>query len=1476
MKTKVCATILALSFFFFFSPILLSPSAAETDVSEKIGIFWGGTTFDQKTGTTFYTLGLRNTSRETLSGPFRVVVEQIDNSYVSIINPDGYTTDGKPYFIYNKDSLAPWGKTSSKVWKFQHQCKRLSVILFKEIRFFQKISQWECSWFATCYTSIFNGTVTNHPPVAEAGPDQDVTVGSLVTLDGRNSSDPDGDLIMYNWSIAGVPPGSSAALDNPASVVPTFTPDKPGIYTLSLVVSDGKASSTPDFVQITAALPNVAPTANAGPDQSVITGSIVYLDGNWSFDPDGDPLAYYWQILSKPDGSNAYLSDLNSVSPNFTTDRDGDYFIQLTVSDGSLYSLPDDVIVVSATPNAPPVAYAGDDQIVSKNTAIQLDGRMSSDPNNDPLTYSWTMVSKPEGSTSELDDPSSSTPQILADKVGDYVFTLVVFDGEFYSNPDTIVVTVVNDPPIANAGPDQDGVVGVPTILNGGGSSDSNGDTLTYQWSIISAPSGNSASILNPTSVTPTITPNVPGIYVIHLVVNDGNTDSTPDTVNLTVRVTVPNVVGQPQASAETAITGAGLTVGTITQATSNTVPAGNVISQNPLGGTLALAGSPVSLTISLGPAPFLVPNVVGMTQSAATTAIQAAGLQVGTATTANSPTVPAGSVISQNPPAGSSVPEGSSVSLVVSLGPVMVTVPNVVGMTQANAEAAITSANLTVGTITTANSDTVPAGSVISQNPAGASSVTQGSSVNLVISLGSSIRQVGPQGGKFEFANGVILDIPPGAVTETVGIEITDLSCEEVDAIISSQRLATHKKRCLRGFSAKPDGLTFNVPIKALVPVALGPGEIPVKIEVDLNNHVQWTLNAELEYRGSDAVVEMSLQHFSDEWLAALQQNQIEQECKRCDTYVSYKDGKLWCGPLSDPSPVFAGLQPGACQLLQPEREKCAPGVRCCMEELMYIKVTEADFTSGKCQIVGGEISVTFPACDGSPTLTDSQAESAGCPEDTNYELEIVSDEPWIYRCQQANLKAELTGTSKDGTVLLEAAAFPADWEIVSGDSSVAELGLDIPPNGKVVKGLNAGDAIIRAKALGKEDINGDYTLSVKELKFEIQPGEDQTLFVGDSMELWVPCVACPQGITWTTDPDPTGVVSLASLPGDAVRVTGNERGTARVIARSLNHCGETIEDSLIVEVKKTKVTLAPEQATIPVGGMMPLTATVIDGEGCTLEWYSNNVDVAEVTPGGLVSGISPGVANISAVCGDAIGVSVITVAVPGFILTWTGTRSESKDQMCTFLSSVPFGGPGTSEFFITHSQEWSGTAIIDHNGNVPYLSTTAFINTESSTIRKYLLGDKQCSDIDKGTTSHSLNPTGFERIKQQIETSGIHIVQTEAGPRIIDPLLGSSGCFTFLETHQVFKETGSVTCPDPSEYEYNIENEVQTDLCFHPDDTPPTLLRPDDETRHSFSKNIVYDFYDAYDYDCGYGVTGPGKHTIHSVWKITVTKVP
>ena len=201
--------------------------------------------------------------------------------------------------------------------------------------------------------------------------------------------------------------------------------------------------------------------------------------------------------------------------------------------------------------------------------------------------------------------------------------------------------------------------------------------------------------------------------------------------------VQVPGVVGLPEDTAKNAVTSAGLIVGTVTTQTSATVPAGDVISQSPAAATAAAPGSAVTLVVSSGSPNVAVPNVVGLTEAAAQTALTSATLTVGAITTANHATVPAGSIISQNPAAGASAAVGSAVALVRSLGPAPVTVPNVVGLTEAAAGTAITNATLTVGTITTANDATVPAGSIISQNPAAGASAAVGSAVALVRSLG-------------------------------------------------------------------------------------------------------------------------------------------------------------------------------------------------------------------------------------------------------------------------------------------------------------------------------------------------------------------------------------------------------------------------------------------------------------------------------------------------------------------------------------------------------------------------------------------------------------------------------------------------------------------------------------------------------------------------------------------------------------------
>lgn len=132
---------------------------------------------------------------------------------------------------------------------------------------------------------------------------------------------------------------------------------------------------------------------------------------------------------------------------------------------------------------------------------------------------------------------------------------------------------------------------------------------------------------------------------------------------------------------------------------------------------------------------PVSVPNVIGLSQSAATSALTNAGLSAGAIGSAPNESVPVGVVLTQSPGAGTEVPAGSAVDLIVSAG---VTVPDVVGQTQAAATTTITSVpGLVMGAITSASSTTVAAGLVISQNPPAQTKVSGGTGVAIVVSSG-------------------------------------------------------------------------------------------------------------------------------------------------------------------------------------------------------------------------------------------------------------------------------------------------------------------------------------------------------------------------------------------------------------------------------------------------------------------------------------------------------------------------------------------------------------------------------------------------------------------------------------------------------------------------------------------------------------------------------------------------------------------
>jgi hypothetical protein len=124
--------------------------------------------------------------------------------------------------------------------------------------------------------------------VANAGNNQSVSIGSVVTFDGTNSTDANRDSLTYKWTFGSITYGSSPALSSHKSPNPKFTADVAGTYSVILMVNDGKVESTASVVTITASASNSAPVANAGLSQNVPLSTTVTLDGTGSSDANND------------------------------------------------------------------------------------------------------------------------------------------------------------------------------------------------------------------------------------------------------------------------------------------------------------------------------------------------------------------------------------------------------------------------------------------------------------------------------------------------------------------------------------------------------------------------------------------------------------------------------------------------------------------------------------------------------------------------------------------------------------------------------------------------------------------------------------------------------------------------------------------------------------------------------------------------------------------------------------------------------------------------------------------------------------------------------------------------------------------------------------------------------------------------------------------------------------------------------------
>jgi hypothetical protein len=230
----------------------------------------------------------------------------------------------------------------------------------------------------------------NDPPVANAGPDQVVSEGALVTLDATNSYDIDDESLSVSWVQLD---GPTVSLSDPDALQPRFSAVDIGsdsaTLTFQLKVADAQGLEDTDVSTVNIVWMNNPPVAAAGEDQNVFVGDTVVLDASRSMDDDGIA-SYAWVQLSGPE---MLLSDSTAMSPSFDVPDLGpsgaSIIFELTVTDfGGLYTR--DTLVINAFwENTPPVADAGVDQSVSAGDAVTLDGSLSHDVDDGIATVQW-------------------------------------------------------------------------------------------------------------------------------------------------------------------------------------------------------------------------------------------------------------------------------------------------------------------------------------------------------------------------------------------------------------------------------------------------------------------------------------------------------------------------------------------------------------------------------------------------------------------------------------------------------------------------------------------------------------------------------------------------------------------------------------------------------------------------------------------------------------------------------------------------------------------------------------------------------------------------------------------------------------------------------------------------------------------------------------------------------------------------------
>jgi parallel beta-helix repeat protein len=357
--------------------------------------------------------------------------------------------------------------------------------------------------------------VPNVLPIANAGLDQTVVVPVNSTTLTGSGTDPDGTITAYQWTKLAGPTGG--VITNAASATTTITGLVLGVYTYQLTVTDDSSAVATDVVQITVSLaPNIAPTANAGPNETItLPTNTVTLSGS-GVDPDGNIIAYQWAKVGGPTAGS--ITNGASAVATATALVIGSYRFELTVIDNNGAIGKDTMqVTVNAAANIAPTANAGANQLINLPTNSTTLTGSGTDIDGTITAYQWTKTSGPAAGI--IANATNAATAITGLVAGTYVFTLRVTDNDGATATASVTI-IVNTPPVANAGTDVNITLPVnSTTLNGGASIDADGNALTYNWVKIAGP--NAGSIASSTSVSSALTGLTAGVFRYELTVTD-------------------------------------------------------------------------------------------------------------------------------------------------------------------------------------------------------------------------------------------------------------------------------------------------------------------------------------------------------------------------------------------------------------------------------------------------------------------------------------------------------------------------------------------------------------------------------------------------------------------------------------------------------------------------------------------------------------------------------------------------------------------------------------------------------------------------------------------------------------------------------------------------------------------------------------------------------------------------------------------